>query len=140
MASGELDPRHDYPLASQRPELVRTPTGKQLDDLTMDAVLTGAVTADDLRIAPDTLRLQARIAEEVGRGQLGENFRRAAELTALPDDKVLAIYNALRPKASTKQELSAIAEELERDYSAPLCAELVREAADVYERRHILAA
>ena len=139
MTSTELDPQRDYPLASHRPELLRTPTGKRLDEITMQAVLAGDVVAEDLRIAPDTLRLQAQIAESAGRAQLGQNFRRAAEMTALPDEKVLGVYNALRPHASTKQELLDIAEELERDYSATLCGRLVREAVDVYERRHILA-
>jgi propanediol dehydratase small subunit len=139
MTSTELDPQRDYPLASHRPELLRTPTGKRLDEITMQAVLAGDVVAEDLRIAPDTLRLQAQIAESAGRAQLGQNFRRAAEMTALPDEKVLGVYNALRPHASTKEELLEIAEELERDYSATLCGRLVREAVDVYERRHILA-
>jgi propanediol dehydratase small subunit len=137
--AAELDPRHDYPLASHRPELLRTPTGKRLDEITMEAVLAGEVTADDLRITAETLRLQARIAESAGRPQLGQNFRRAAEMTALPDEKVLEIYNALRPRASTKRQLLDIADELERDHSATLCARLVREAAEVYERRGILA-
>ncbi|GAA4203336.1 diol dehydratase small subunit [Streptosporangium oxazolinicum] len=135
----KLDPRRDYPLASRRPELLGTPTGKRLDEITMEAVLAGAVVAEDLRITPETLRLQAEIADSSGRPQLGQNFRRAAELTALPDEKVLEIYNALRPRASTKQRLAEIAEELERDHSATLCARLVREAADVYERRGVLA-
>ncbi|WP_218038516.1 diol dehydratase small subunit [Acrocarpospora pleiomorpha] len=139
MSSVELDPRRDYPLASNRPELLRTPTGKRLDDITMAAVLAGEITAEDLRITPETLRLQARIADSVGRPQLGQNFRRAAELTALPDEKVLSIYNALRPRASTKQQLIDIADELERVYAATLCARHVREAADVYERRGVLA-
>jgi propanediol dehydratase small subunit len=139
MTPDRLDPRRDYPLASHRPELLKTPTGKRLDEITMQAVLAGEVDADDLRIAPGTLRLQAQIAESAGRRQLGENLRRAAELTALPDEKVLDIYNALRPRASTKRQLLDIADELEREYSAVLCARLVREAADVYERRAILA-
>ncbi|MEU6642111.1 diol dehydratase small subunit [Saccharomonospora sp. NPDC046836] len=135
----DLDPDRDYPLAARRPELLKTPTGKRLDELTMQAVLSGDLAPEDLRIAPETLRLQAQIADRVGRPQLAQNFRRAAELTALPDELVLSIYNALRPRASTKQELTDIAEQLERDYSASLCAQLVREAADVYERRNILA-
>lgn len=135
----ELDPGSDYPLATHRPELLRTPTGKPIDELTMQAVLSGDVAAEDLRISPDTLRLQAQIAERAGRTQLARNFRRAAELTALPDDLVLSIYNSLRPNASTKQQLTDIADRLEGEYSATLCAELVREAADVYERRDILA-
>lgn len=139
MSSVELRPERDYPLAANRPELLKTPTGKRLDDLTMEAVLAGEVGPDDLRIAPDTLRLQAQIADSVGRPQLGENFRRAAELTAIPDEKVLAIYNALRPRASTKEGLLELASELDGTYRATLCAQLVREAADVYERRGILA-
>ncbi|WP_233157163.1 MULTISPECIES: diol dehydratase small subunit [Amycolatopsis] len=135
----DLDPGRDYPLAARRPELLKTPTGKRLDELTMAAVLAGEVAPEDLRIAPETLRLQAQIAERVGRPQLAQNFRRAAELTALPDELVLSIYNSLRPCASTKEQLAAIADELETTYSATLCAQLVREAADVYERRDILA-
>lgn len=135
----ELDPGRDYPLAANRPELLKTPTGKPLDAITMQAVLAGEVQAEDLRIAPETLRLQAQIAEAVGRRQLGQNFRRAAELTALADERVLQIYNALRPRAATRRQLLDIADELESVHGAELCGALVREAADVYERRGILA-
>lgn len=133
------DPRRDFPLATYRPELIRTPTGKRLEEITLDAVLNGDVTAEDLRITPRTLRLQAEIADAVRRPQLAENMRRAAELTAVPDERILEIYNALRPRASTKQELLEIANELEGRYGAPTNAALVREAADVYERRSCLA-
>lgn len=139
MTSTQLDPSQDYPLAANRPELLHTPTGKRLDQITMEAVLAGEVTAEDLRISPDTLRLQAQIAEASGKVQMAENFSRAAEMTALPDEKVLDIYNALRPRASTKQQMVDIAEDLETTYSAVLCGELVREAAEVYERRGVLA-
>jgi propanediol dehydratase small subunit len=137
--SAGLDPRRDFPLATYRPELIRTPTGKRLEEITLDAVLNGDVTAEDLRITPRTLRLQAEIADAVRRPQLAENMRRAAELTAVPDERILEIYNALRPRASTKQELLEIANELEGRYGAPTNAALVREAADVYERRSCLA-
>lgn len=139
MASTELDPSKDYPLAEHRPELLHTPSGKRLDQITMEAVLAGEVTAEDLRISPETLRLQAQIAEAGGKLQISQNFRRAAEMTALSDEKVLAIYNALRPRASTKQQLMDIAEDLESAHSAVLCAQLIREAAEVYERRWVLA-
>src|ERR1700716_4324781 len=136
----ELDPHTDYPLASKRPELLRTPTGKTLDDLTMRAVVAGEIKAEDLRITPQTLRMQAQFAESVGRPQLGANFRRAAELTAISDERVLEIYNALRPNASTKRKLLEIADELEQTHSATINAGLVREAVEVYERRGLLAA
>jgi propanediol dehydratase small subunit len=137
--SARLDPRTDFPLATHRSELIRTPTGKRLEDLTLGAVLSGEVTAEDLRITPQTLRLQAEISDAMRRPQLAENMRRAAELTAVPDERILEIYNALRPRASTKHQLLEIADELESSYSASANAALVREAAEVYERRGCLA-
>lgn len=133
------DPRAHYPLASHHPDLLRTPTGKSLEEITLDAVLAGEVTADDLRITAETLRLQAQVADGVDRPQLAENFRRAAELTSVPDDRILEMYDALRPRASTKEQLLDIADELETRYGAAANAALVREAADVYERRRCLA-
>jgi propanediol dehydratase small subunit len=135
-----LDPAVDYPLSSRRPDLLHTPTGKHIEDLTLDAVVAGDLSPLDLRIAPDTLQMQAEIAEAAGRWQLADNFRRAAEMTGIPDERVLAMYNALRPNASTGQELADLADELEREYSAERTAALVREAADVYGRRDLLAA
>jgi len=125
----------DYPLAEKRPELIRTATGKRLEDLTLEAVLKGEVTPEDLRITAETLEKQAEVAEAAGRRQLAQNLRRAAELTRVPDERILEIYTALRPYRSTKEELLEIAAELEQKYQAPLCAALVREAAEVYERR-----
>ncbi|KWX65961.1 diol dehydratase small subunit [Mycobacterium sp. NAZ190054] len=139
MTESNLDPAVDYPLSVNRNDLLFTPTGKSIDAITMPAVVAGDIEAADLRITPDTLRLQAQISEKVGRVQLGANLRRAAEMTAISDERVLEIYNALRPNASTKEELEAIAEELSSQYQAELLAELVREAAEVYERRDILA-
>lgn len=71
MTHPKLDPVHDYPLSVKRPELLYTSTGKHVADLTMDKVTAGEITPEDLRIAPETLRLQAQIAERVGRPQLG---------------------------------------------------------------------
>ena len=139
MSEPVLDPAVDYPLSLNRKDLLTTPNGKPIDAITMDSVMSGEVSASDLRITPETLRLQAQIAEKVGRKQLGANLRRAAEMTVISDERVLQIYNALRPNASTKAELDAIAVELDTQYGATLLAGLVREAADVYERRDILA-
>lgn len=138
--SGKLDPEKDYPLAAKRPELLKTPSGKKLADITLEKVLNGEVKSEDVRITPETLRLQAEIADGVGRTQFASNLRRAAELVAIPDARVLEIYNALRPYRSTKPELLAIADELESQYGAKINAAHVREAADVYERRNRLRA
>ena len=66
------------------------------------------------------------------------NFRRAAEMTRIPDERILEIYNCMRPHVSTKEELLAIAEELEEKYDAKINAALVKEAAEVYENRGML--
>lgn len=134
-AASSLDPVRDFPLGAKRPDLVKTATGKRLDQITMEAALNGSIAAEELRITPETLELQAQIAEKVGRRQLARNMRRAAELTRIPDERVLQIYNALRPYRSTKAELIAIADELEGKYGAKVNAGFVREAAAVYERR-----
>ena len=129
----------DYPLSVRRPDLLRTPTGTPLSDVTMAAVVAGDITNEDLRVSPETLQMQGEISDAVGRRQLAENMRRAAELTAVPDEEVLAIYNALRPRASSRQRLTEIAERLESVHAAPLCAALDRESAEVYEARDLLA-
>ncbi|ENI4905570.1 propanediol dehydratase small subunit PduE [Escherichia coli] len=125
----------DYPLANKHPEWVKTATNKTLDDFTLENVLSDNVTAQDMRITPETLRIQAAIARDAGRDRLAMNFERAAELTSVPDDRILEIYNALRPYRSTKQELIAIADDLERRYQAQICAAFVREAAELYVER-----
>ena len=124
-----------YPLGSRRPDLVRTPTNKTLDDITLENVMNGKITIEDLNITADTLELQAQVAEDAGRSSIARNFRRAAELTTIPDDRILQIYNSLRPFRSSKQELLEIADELENKYGALINAGLVREAAEVYEKR-----
>lgn len=133
--SNGLLTRQDYPLASRRPELVRSASGLALDDITLEKTVSGKISFDDIKIRPETLEYQAQVAESVGRPLLAGNLRRAAEMTRIPDQRVLEIYNALRPYRCTKQELLDIAEELESRYGARICAEFVREAADVYEKR-----
>jgi propanediol dehydratase small subunit len=125
------------PAPESEPVALRALSGRPLDEITLEAAVNGDLSPADLRIHPETLRHQARVAEEHGNSQLGENLRRAAELTAVPDDQVLEVYEALRPGRSTLTELEATADRLEAA-DAPLCAALVREAAAVYERRGLL--
>jgi propanediol dehydratase small subunit len=134
----KLDYRSDYPLSKKHPEMVKTATGKSLDDITVDAVVSGAIKPEEIRITPETLEYQAQIAESIHRPQLARNMRRAGELTRVPDERVLEIYNALRPNRKSKAELLAIADELEGKYNAVVCANHVREAAKVYEARGVL--
>jgi propanediol dehydratase small subunit len=124
----------DYPLGVKMPEAIKTPTGKPYSSLSYEKVIAGELTSDDMRIAPETLEMQAQVAESVGREAFAGNLRRAAELIAVPDERLLQIYNALRPYRSTKQELLDIAAELD-GYKCAIAAGLVREAAEVYEKR-----
>lgn len=125
----------DYPLFSKHPEMIKSPSGKGLDEINLDNVMKGNVKADDLRITRETLQRQGEIAKAAGRPAIQKNFARAAELTAIPDDKILAMYGALRPYRSSKQDLEDIAQELEDEYNAPICASWFREAAKYYESR-----
>lgn len=130
--------REDYPLGQKRPDLLFTPSKKGYNELTLEAALKGEVTSQDLRISPETLLMQAEISENLDRDQLGKNFRRAAELINISDERILEIYNALRPNRSTREELLSIANELEREHNAHENAKLIIEAAEVYGRRDLL--
>lgn len=125
----------DYPLAEKSPEKIKTPTGKPFTSLSYEKVLSGELKIEDMRIAPETLEMQAQVAESVKREAFAGNLRRAAELISVPDKRLLEIYNALRPYKSTKQELIDIADELLNKYGAKTASALVREAADIYEKR-----
>ena len=130
-----FDPQRDYPLGSERPDLVTTPGGLSLEELRFE----DGLDASELRATPATLRLQAEVAAAAGRSQLADNLRRAAELAPLPDDTILEIYTALRPGRASAADLESWAEQLE-SLDAPLTAAFVRDALRVYATRGLLAA
>ena len=135
-----FDPGSDYPLGTRRPDLVRTPSGRGLDELTLDAVRAGEIGPEELRATPETLRRQSAVALAAGRTQLADNLARAAELADVPSETILEIYTALRPHRSTAAELAAWADRLESELAAPLTAAFVREAAAAYAERDLLRA
>jgi propanediol dehydratase small subunit len=112
-------------------------SGRDSDEVTTELVREGQVSIADVTISPATLEHQAEVAKEHANPQLAANFRRAAELTALSDDEVLALYEALRPHRSSADELAAAADRLAAG-GAVLNAALFREAAQVYARRGLL--
>ena len=79
------------------------------------------------------------MARAAGRGQLADNLERAAELTHVPDERLLEIYTALRPGRSSAAELEAWARQLD-EWEAPLTAAFVREAAAAYVERGLVGA
>ncbi|WP_316667293.1 diol dehydratase small subunit [uncultured Propionibacterium sp.] len=134
-ASSDRVDKSQYPLSEKAPEKIRAANGRPFSDFSFERLRSGELKADDFRIAPQTLELQAQVAESDGRDALARNMRRAAELIAVPDDELLEVYDALRPYRSTKAELYAIADKLEKDYGCTINAAFIREGADVYEKR-----
>jgi propanediol dehydratase small subunit len=114
-------------------------SGRAAEAVTIDALAAGELTTEDIMISAGALLAQAAQAREHGYEPMARNFERAAEMTALPDDEILAMYEALRPFRSSAAELEAIAVRLD-GAAAPNCAALVREAAEAYAARGCLRA
>lgn len=112
-------------------------SGRSLDEVTVEAARNGDLVLDDIRVSRETLLAQADTAQRSGSVQLAMNLRRAAEMTALSSEEMLAAYEALRPRRSSFAELEELAQRL-ADRGAPTCAALVREAATAYQRRGLL--
>lgn len=126
----------DYPLAEKRSELIEGQRGKRLDEITLDALMAGDVSLEDLRITPAALRMQAQVSRAAGRPMLADNFERAAELVDVPQDFIMHVYELLRPgRAKDKAPLIEAAGKLRADHKAERMARFVEEAAEVYERR-----
>ncbi len=133
-----FDPATDYPLGARRPDLVETPSGLPLEEVTLAAARAGTLVAADVRATPATLQRQAAVARAAGRTQLADNLERASELASVPDEELLEIYTALRPGRSSAAQLEERAARLEQ-LGATKTAAFVREAAAVYRERGLLA-
>jgi propanediol dehydratase small subunit len=125
----------NYPLMDD-PDNLHAASGKSAAQITLDNL--DRLSADDLRISASTLKAQAQIAAKAGYTQLAANLSRAAELTAVPNDELLKMYDLLRPGRASYDTLTALAERLETVYNAPINGQFIREAADAYRRRGLL--
>ncbi|MDD5468888.1 MAG: diol dehydratase small subunit [Anaerolineales bacterium] len=119
-------------------KLVHSASGRNLDELNLESVLSGELTADDFRISRETLMQQADAAWMAGYRQLATNLRRAAELTAFTNQELLDIYTLLRPGRSSYTQLITLADQLENQRQAPLIALFIREATKIYQQRGII--
>jgi propanediol dehydratase small subunit len=127
-----------YPLMENAGNDLTAASGRTLSSVSLEAAAAGDVDAADLQISAATLRAQAQLAEQAGYRELAQNLQRAAELTAVPNEELLRMYEVMRPGRSTYAELAAMAERLEKEYNAPITAGFVREAAEVYRRRNLV--
>jgi propanediol dehydratase small subunit len=124
-----------YPLMDHQGDELQAASGRPLAEVDL---ATKGLAAEDLQISADTLRAQAEIARQAGYPQLAANLIRAAELTVVPNQELLRMYETLRPGRATYAELEALAHTLLDTYQAPENARLVREAAAVYRQRGML--
>jgi len=127
-----------YPLAENDREQLRAASGKHFDDLTLAAAASGELASHDLRIHAETLRAQAEVAQRAGYRHFADNLLRAAELTAVPNNEILQIYELLRPGRASYQQLMGLADLLEKTYHGLETAKFLREAAQVYQARGLL--
>ncbi len=127
-----------YPLYDNEADSLQAASGRALRDVTLDAALDGSLTIDDLQVHRSALLAQADIAKAAGYAQLAQNFARAAELTVVPRTEIIEMYNILRPGRASREELDALSRRLEQHFQAPICAAMVREAAEVYAARGLL--
>lgn len=125
-----------YPFSQHDSEQLKAASERPYTELKLDNL--DDLTANDMFIHADTLRAQAQVAREAGYPHLAENLLRAAELTAVPNEDVLKIYDALRPERSSAEDLLRIAQWLETQYHAVENARFIREAAEVYRARGLL--
>jgi glycerol dehydratase small subunit/propanediol dehydratase small subunit len=132
--------KSDYPLAEKHADKIKGRRGKALSDVTLDAVMSGDATIEDLRITPQALLNQSEISHSANRPRLADNFARAAELVEVPQNIVMQTYELLRPgRAKDKAELMAAAANLRKTYGAERIAAFIEEAANVYEQRGLFS-
>jgi propanediol dehydratase small subunit len=127
-----------YPIGQRIASGLKSKGGIRYEDIRLESLRQGRLKADDLSISADTLLMQAQVSEGAGYMQLGSNLRRAAELVKIPNSRLLEIYEALRPRHSTFEELSEISNELLKKYGAPKNARFVRDAASAYRDAGLL--
>ena len=125
-----------YPLMEHEQAVLKAASGRSIADIKLENA--SALTGADFQISPETLRAQAQIAREAGYKQLAANLTRAAELTAVPNDELLEMYDLLRPGRARYNTLMALADRLESTYAAKETGKFVREAADAYQVRGLL--
>ena len=133
-----LETNSQYPLRETAADELQSHSGKPLADITAEAIAAGELNGDDLRTHAETLRQQAGIARASGYPQLAANLLRAAELTDVPNEELLRIYDLLRPDRASYDELLRLADYLEETYRATENAAFVKEAALVYRERNLL--
>jgi len=138
MSEQQNEKGHRFPLGRHHRDEVRTGSGRALSELGLEQVLAGLVGADDVSVRAETLELQAGFARQQGYDEVAANLARAAEMTRIPNDEILKIYEALRPGRSTYYQLLSMSQQLASQYNAVHTGNYIREAADAYRDTGLL--
>ena len=138
MSNENFENRFRFPIGEHHRADVRAKSGRQLDELTLKDVLAGNAAADDLSASAETLMLQAQFAREAGYEEVASNLIRAAEMTRIPNEEILEIYEALRPGRSTYYQLLSLCQRISSMYGAEHTGAYIREAAEVYRDTGLL--
>ena len=134
----DFDPKRDYPLGTQRPDLVSTPGGMPLTDVTLDSLRAGRIDGSEIRATPETLLLQSQVARAAGREPLATSLERAAGEARCRRRAEDRPEPRPAPRRATAAQLEEWAARLE-SHGADRTAGFVREAAGVYAERGLLA-
>ncbi len=132
------DEKPNYPLGQNHRDEVATHSGHSLSDLTISNVLAGEVGSGDVSVNAETLEMQARFARDAGYAEVAANLERAAEMTRIPNDEILGLYEALRPGRSTYYQLLSLSQQLASRYGAEHTGAYIREAAEAYRSTGLL--
>ena len=131
-------PEFHFPLGQHHREDITTKSGRPLSELNLDQVLGGQVGSDDVSVSAETLELQAGFARAAGYDEVAANLARAAEMTRIPNNEILEIYEALRPGRSTYYQLLSLSQQVASMYAAEHTGAYIREAADAYRDTGLL--
>ena len=127
-----------YPLGDHHRGEISAKSGRALGAIEVDEIAAGGAAPEDLSISADTLEIQAGFAREAGYPEVAANLARAAEMTRIPNEEILEIYEALRPGRSTYYQLLSLSQRIASQYEAEHTGAYVREAAEAYRDTGLL--
>jgi propanediol dehydratase small subunit len=129
---------HNFPLGIHHRDEIKANSGRPVSELTLEQVLSGAALPDDASASAETLEMQAKFARDAGYDEVAANLTRAAEMTRIPNDEILDMYEALRPGRSTYYRLLSLSQRIASMYEAEHTAAYIREAAEAYRDTGLL--
>ena len=118
------------------PERCAARAARRFDEITLEGVMAGDVTMEDLASRRRRCSPRPRWPAPPAGRRWRPISSAAAEMVGVPQDVIMQVYELLRPgRAKGKDELMTAAESLRETHGTPRLADFVEEAAKVYSRR-----